>query len=164
MKLVLSRGTYQKSLGKGWGVYHSKSSISRFHRTCPVNPSDCRETHRTCPVVALDLSGLGPASRDILPDSREVHRTYLVGSLPMTLYMVGAINIPPPTPWGHWPLRKHGKLPWDPFPELSPLSLRFTLDSYSWEKIWALFSVPPSGKSTSPSPSTTLLHLLLLGI
>jgi hypothetical protein len=40
---------------------------------------DSREPHQTCLVVALDLSslldlsGLGPASRGFMPDSRVVH-------------------------------------------------------------------------------------------
>jgi hypothetical protein len=69
-KLVLSRGTHQKSLGKGQGVYHSKFSISNLHHTCPMNPlesrgnvPDSRESHRACPVVAPDLSCLGLDSR-----------------------------------------------------------------------------------------------------
>jgi hypothetical protein len=63
-KVVLLRGTHRKSFGKGRGVYHLNSHISRFHRTCSVNPPnsigpglDSREPHQTCPVVASDLSG-----------------------------------------------------------------------------------------------------------
>jgi hypothetical protein len=41
-KTVLSLGMHKKSLGNGRGVYHSNSHISRFHRTCPVNPQDSR--------------------------------------------------------------------------------------------------------------------------
>jgi hypothetical protein len=54
-KAVLSRGTHQKSLGKGRGIYHSKSSISLLHWTCPVDRPD---------------------SRDFSPDSRKPHRTW----------------------------------------------------------------------------------------
>jgi hypothetical protein len=56
-KVVLSRGMHRKSSGKGRGVFHSNSHISRFHQTCSMNPPDSRgpglefrEPHRTCSV------------------------------------------------------------------------------------------------------------------
>jgi hypothetical protein len=70
-KVILSRAMHQKSVGKGRGVYHSKSLFFMFHRTCLMNPPDSRnyspdsiKPHQTCPEAAPDLSGLRPDSRD----------------------------------------------------------------------------------------------------
>jgi hypothetical protein len=57
-------------------------------------------------MVAPDLSGLGPASRNFLAASREVHRTCLVKDFSNGSLEVGAINRPPPAPLSYWPLRK----------------------------------------------------------
>jgi hypothetical protein len=147
------------------------------HRTCPVYRTctvwdqitepylpDSKEPHRTCPVWDQLLEALRWTPERSAGPVRWPQQTCPMESLLTALFVVGAINRPPPTPWGRRPLSKHEKLPWDSFLELSPLSLRFTLDSCSWEKIWALLSVPCSSKSTSSSPLTTSLYLLLLGI
>jgi hypothetical protein len=111
-RVILSRGTHQKSLVRGRGAQPSKTPFFRYHRTCPVNPPD---------------------SRNSGPDSRGSHHCMVNGWLPETfrqtlerftglvqwpfwtcpvydlitaLFEVGAINRSPPTPLGCWPLRK----------------------------------------------------------
>jgi hypothetical protein len=79
--------------------------------------------------AGADLSRLGPTSKNFLPAFREVHRTCPVKDSFNCSFEVGAINRPPPTPLGRWPLRETRILFEIQKLELLPLSLSLRLQS-----------------------------------
>jgi hypothetical protein len=165
IKVILSRGTHQKSLVRGLGTYlpkkpnflvspdlsseppasrNSRPDSREPYQICLVRQTSLvwepasrgflpasRNPHRTCLVVGSDLSGVWPASKNFYqPLERSTrlvrwpHRTCPVKDSPNGPFEVGAINRPPPSLLGHWPLRKSETPLWDPKLEHLFLSLR----------------------------------------